>query len=123
MDFNPVNGDPMVTDNPVAVEKLSVECPIHGTVPVVCPRCAGEVGGRAHRGTTWKRKKAMEAMQTARRLLRASPVLRAFVEQAEQEMRFQSLCDTLGMSAEEKDKLREDMIGLNLALELADRVG
>jgi hypothetical protein len=120
MDFNPVNGDLMVADNPVAVEKLSVQCPTHGTVAVACPRCAGKAGGKAHRGTTWKRKKALEAMQTARRLLRASPVLKAFVEQAEHEKQLESMCDALGMSAEERDKLRQDMIALNLSLELVE---
>jgi len=46
-----------VTSEPIARDRLTAECPAHGTVPVVCPRCAGKQGGRAHRGTTWESKK------------------------------------------------------------------
>jgi hypothetical protein len=46
----------MVTEpKTTQIEKLCADCPTHGTVRVVCPRCAGKAGGRAHRGTrSWK---------------------------------------------------------------------
>jgi hypothetical protein len=91
-------------------EKLSAECPTHGTVSVVCPQCAGKAGGKAHRGTRSRRKKELEALQDARWVCEASPPLMQTL--AEQEKRFQAVCDKLGMSAEERAAMREDMIRL-----------
>ncbi len=31
------------------LKRLSADCPIHGKVRVVCPRCAGKMGGRGRR--------------------------------------------------------------------------
>lgn len=101
----------------VPVERLSAECSIHGTVPVVCPRCIGKCGGRHHKGTTWKRKQLHREMETARRLLRASPVLKAFIDEAGQ---LQRLCNTIGLSAEERNQLLANMISLDLAVKSAD---
>jgi hypothetical protein len=42
------------------LEKLSAQCPTHGKVPVVCPRCAGKAGGKAHQGTRWKSRRDLE---------------------------------------------------------------
>ena len=107
----------------VRLEKLSAECPTHGTVPVVCPRCAGKAGGMAHRGTRSRRKKDLAALEDARRMYDASPLLQALAEQADQEERFQGLCDKLGMSAQERAEMREDMIRISLFRELAERAG
>jgi len=41
---------PMVTPE---VQRLDAECPRHGLVRPVCPKCAGEVGGRAHKDSRW----------------------------------------------------------------------
>jgi len=57
-------------------------------------------------------------METARRLLRASPVLKAFIEDAEL---FQGLGDKLGLSAEKRRELFADMVSFDLALELEDQ--
>jgi hypothetical protein len=111
------------TDDKVTLEKLSAECPTHGTVPVVCPRCAGKVGGKRHKGTTWKLKKELKALEDARRVYNASPLLQALAEQAEEEKKFRLLCDKLGASAEERAAMREDMIRRSLFRELADRAG
>jgi len=46
-----------LADQPVCVERLTTECPTHGTVPVACPRCIGRRGGKRHKGTNWKRKR------------------------------------------------------------------
>lgn len=35
------------------VERLDVECPRHGPVRPVCPKCAGAKGGKAHQGVPW----------------------------------------------------------------------
>jgi hypothetical protein len=35
------------------VERLTAECPRHGVVRPVCPKCAGETGGKANRGSHW----------------------------------------------------------------------
>jgi hypothetical protein len=137
MDFNPVNGDPMVTDEPVSADRLTAECPVHGTVPVVCPRCAGKAGGRAHRGTRSRRKKELEALETTRRVLDVHPAAQIIEAMAEDRRQchelaaktgddgdylfarlsllpgalnyLQHACDRLRMSPEEKTKLREEL--------------
>lgn len=100
-----------------AVATLLAKCPSHGTVVVVCPRCAGKAGGKRHKGTSWRRKQLHRDMETARRLVKASPVLKALIGEAEQLHR---LCHTLGLPVEARDKLLADMISLDLALESAD---
>jgi len=32
------------------LERLSAECPRHGRVRIVCPKCAGKIGGMMRRG-------------------------------------------------------------------------
>jgi hypothetical protein len=32
------------------LEKLSTQCPRHGRIRVVCPKCAGALGGKARQG-------------------------------------------------------------------------
>jgi hypothetical protein len=111
------------TDERIALEKLSAECTTHGTVPVVCPRCAGKAGGKAHRGTRSRHNRELKALGDARRVYDASRLMQALAEQTEDEKRFQALCDKLGASAEERAEMREDMIRRSLFRELADRAG
>lgn len=120
------NGDSMATDNPVAVEKLSVECPVHGTVPVVCPRCAGKRGGKQHKGTTWKRKRLDKDMETARRLLDILPEAKMLEQMAEERKRFQILADRLGWTKDERELLFTEMHldhGISHLREVCDRMG
>lgn len=121
----------------VNVHKLSAECPAHGTVPVVCPRCAGTAGGKAHRGTQSRRKKELEALETVRRTLDLEPAAQTVEAIAEDRRECQELaantgddaeylfarlsllpealnylrraCDQLRMSPEERAKLLEEM--------------
>jgi hypothetical protein len=108
------------------LEKLSAECPTHGTVPVVCPRCAGKAGGRAHRGTRSKHTKGLEALETARRALHASPEVKLLEEIAEEQKRFQALADRLGWTKDERDYWLTNMLldaGVIHLGELCDRMG
>jgi hypothetical protein len=125
MDFNPANGDPMITDNPVAVEKLSSECPTHGMVPVVCPRCAGKQGGKRHKGTTWKRKRLHKDMETARRLLDILPEASILEEMAAERQEFQDLADKMGLTKDERELLLTRMrlvSGMDYLEHICDRM-
>jgi hypothetical protein len=113
-------GQPMAT---TALEKLSVECPTHGRVPVVCPRCAGKAGGRAHRGTRSKRTKALEDLERAREFCEIAPEMDVLARLVEENKKFRAICDKLGASAQERAEMREDMIRWSLFRELAERAG
>lgn len=117
--------DPIAEEN-VTVEKLSAECPTHGTVPVVCPRCAGKAGGKRHKGTTWKRKKLHKDMETARRLLDILPEARMFEEMAAERKEFQELADKIGLTKGEHELLltllRLDN-GMDYLKHICDRIG
>lgn len=116
-------GEPMVT---TALEKLSAECPIHGTVPVVCPRCAGKAGGKAHRGTRSRRKKDLEALADARRVLDVYPEAKMLEQMAEERKRFQILADRLGWTKDERELLFTEMHldrGISHLREVCDRMG
>ena len=101
----PSNHGLSATDEPVAVEKLSAECSVHGKVSVHCPRCLGKRGGKRHKGTTWKSKKELEAVEKfgemARRVLDLQPEAKLLEELAEDHKRFQSIAEHLGWSKDE----------------------
>lgn len=50
---------PIVTPE---IKRLEAECPRHGLVRPVCPKCAGETGGRAHEHSPWGSKAMSRAM-------------------------------------------------------------
>ena len=68
---------PSQPDHP-ELERLTAECPQHGTVHPVCPKCAGKVGGRAHRGTHWRGRKELELAREE--LAMAERVLEAYYD-------------------------------------------
>jgi hypothetical protein len=65
---------PSQSDKP-ELERLTAECSHHGTVHPVCPKCAGKVGGRKHKGTHWRGREklqlAREELAVAERVLAA----------------------------------------------------
>jgi hypothetical protein len=75
---------------------LAAECPTHGTVAVVCPRCAGKAGGKAHHGTTWESKKLHKDMETMRRVLDIHPEARMLTDMVEDRKKLQSLSARMG---------------------------
>jgi hypothetical protein len=55
------------------LEKLWAQCPRHGRVRVVCPRCAGKIGGKAKRGRGHRQRlKALSALADELVLIRQS---------------------------------------------------
>jgi hypothetical protein len=94
------DGQPMAA---TGLEKLFAECPTHGTVSMVCPRCAGKVGGKAHRGTRSRRKKELKALEDARRVLDVHPEAKMLENMAEDRKRFQALADRLGWTRQERE--------------------
>jgi hypothetical protein len=115
-----------ITDENVTVEKLSAECPTHGMVPVVCPRCAGKVGGKAHRGTRSRRNKQLKALADARRVLDVYPEAKMLEEMASERKEFQDLADKIGLTNGEHEllltRLRLDS-GMDYLKHICDRIG
>jgi hypothetical protein len=126
MDFDTSNRAPVAADEPVTVPHLIADCPTHGTVPVVCPRCAGKAGGKRHKGTTWKRKRLDKNMETARRLLDILPEARMLEEMAVERKQFQDLADKIGLTKGEREllltRLRLDS-GMDYLKHICDRMG
>jgi hypothetical protein len=126
MTRDPHNGGPTVTEESVPVDRLTAECPTHGTVPVHCPRCLGRRGGKRHKGTTWKRKMLHKDIETARRLLDIQPEARVFEQMAEARKKIQSLGARMGWSKDEVELLFTQMQldgGIRHLRQLCDRMG
>lgn len=126
----PSNSGLTATGEPVAVEKLSAECPTHGTVTVHCPRCLGKRGGKQHKGTTWKSKKELEAVEkfgkVFRQVLDLQPAARMLGEIAEARKRVYKIAEKLGWSAEEAELFLTRIHlnqGFRYTRELSDRMG
>jgi hypothetical protein len=116
-------GEPMAT---AALERLSADCPIHGRVPVVCPRCAGKAGGKAHRGTRSRRNKELKALEDARRVLDVYPEVKMLEEMAQERKSFQRLADRLGWTRQERELCFTRMFladGMRHLGELSDGMG
>ena len=126
----PCNGGLMPTKEPVSLDRLTAECPIHGTVTVRCPRCLGRRGGKRHKGTTWNRKKELEAIEefgeTARRVLDLQPEVRMLEEMAKDRKKLQDLGVRMGWSKDEVELLFTELRlngGLKYLRHLCDRMG
>lgn len=124
------HGEPMVTHEPVSAERLTAECSTHGTVPVQCPRCIGKRGGKRHKGTTWKRKKELEAIrrfdETTRRVLGLQPEARMLETMAKARKKLQSIGARMGWSKDEVELLFTQMHldgGMRYLRHLCDRTG
>jgi hypothetical protein len=127
---DPENGGPIVTGEPVSVDRLTAECPTHGTVPVRCPRCIGRQGGKRHKGTTWKRKKELEAVkmfdETTRRVLDLQPEVRMLQQMAQARKKLQNLGARMGWSKDEVELLFTELRldgGMKYLRQLCDRMG
>lgn len=114
----------------VPVERLTAECPTHGSVPVHCPRCLGRRGGNRHKGTTWKQKKYFEAAEKlseeVRRLLDLQPEARMLGEIAEARKKVYKIAEQFGWSKDQAELLLTDIRlnqGFEYLRELTDRMG
>jgi hypothetical protein len=125
----PNNCGPTVSDEPVSVDRLTTDCPTHGTVPAHCPRCLGRRGGKRHKGTAWKRKKELDAIEkfseTTSRVLDLQPEARMLVGMAEARKRVSNIAEQLGWPKEEVELLLTEMglsEGFRYLRQLADRM-
>lgn len=119
-------GDSDADTAKVTVHKLSAECPTHGNVPVVCPRCAGKAGGKAHRGTRSRRKKELKALADARRVLDISTEAKMLEDLASERKEFQDLADKMKWTKDERELVFTEIHldqGISHLRELADRMG